>query len=435
MKITDFLNNEYILYANYDNYQSIANYIDGMKPTARKLFYTYYSLKQKGKAKVAQLAAKMAEAAQYLSGEVSAQGVLVTISKDFKGSNNIPLFQPDGHFGSRFSPNSAASARYIYVYENKDIKNIFKEEDEEILIKQDFEGYKIEPRFYVPILPMILINGSEGIGNGFAQKILPRNPIEIKKQILSYLNGRLNNFNIIPWYKNYKGEILKNENSIEIKAKMEFKENKRGFNYFVIEDIPFNYSLNKFLKKLEDGIEKGIIQEYIDNSDNDEFYFEIKTKLNKDEILNKLGLIQKVTENFTCMNEINEIQEFENENELIIAYINQRLNFYDLRIKSILLKLKKDIEFYSDRMLFIKSILDDELIINKRKKQEILEDCEKLKIKFAEEHLRMNLLSLSSEKLIELNSLIDGLKEQEEYYNSITSKDLYIKDLKELKIK
>ena len=368
----------------------------------------------------------------YLSGEVSAQGVLITIAKNFKGTNNIPLFIPDGHFGDRFNPGSAASPRYIYVQGNDIIRKIFKSEDEPVLIIQDFEGSRIEYAFYMPILPMILINGSEGIGNGFAQKILPRDPVEIKNKIIEYLEGKTNNFEIKPYFKNFKGIIEKDGNSVEIKSKIELKETKRGFNYFVITDLSFNYTLNKFLKKLEEALEAGIINDYIDKSDNDEFYFEIKTKLNLDELVKKLNLNQKITENFTSINEINEVKEFKNEDELLKKFIDIRLHFYKRRINYQLDKLAKEIEFYADRVLFVKSVINDKLIINKRKKQDIIEDSKKLGIKFAEDHLRMNLLSMTQEKLDELEKTYQNLLKEEEYYKNITPKDLYLNELKDL---
>ena len=90
--------------------------------------------------------------------------------------------QKSGNFGTR-SVQEASAPRYIFANGSKEFFELFKYEDDNILESQKFEGNKIEPKFYVPTLPMILINGSEGVSSGFAQKILPRNPENIKKYL------------------------------------------------------------------------------------------------------------------------------------------------------------------------------------------------------------------------------------------------------------
>ena len=173
MKIEDFLNTKLVNYASYDNLRKIASCVDGLKNAARKVLYTVHDKKIKEKIKVLQLANKCAEYSDYLHGDLS--GVVVTLGQDFSGTNNLPLIEKSGSFGTR-SVNESAAPRYIFANGSKDFFKIFKYEDDDILIKQEFEGFQIEPKFYLPVLPMILINGSEGVSSGFAQKILGRNP-------------------------------------------------------------------------------------------------------------------------------------------------------------------------------------------------------------------------------------------------------------------
>jgi len=439
MLTSEFFNNEYINYANTDVYNSLACICDGFKPTQRKLFYTYRKFVKKGLIKNAQLVAKMSEKTNYLSGEASAEGVLVKLGQDFKGSNNIPLFNKKGNWGTRFgSGKDYAASRYIFTKENPIIDFIFRKEDDPILKYLYFEGQEIEPAFYIPIIPMILVNGAEGIGNGFAQKILPHNPIEIIDQIIEYLEGKRKEFNLIPYYKGFKGTITKNY----IEPEIDLIETKRGYNYFHIKDLPFNYTLQKFLVKLEQALENNIIQDYKDRSNND-FDFIIKTKLDKEQLIDKLGLRQKFTENFTVVTEtateINakEIAElvytFDNEDKLIKKFIEIRLDYYDKRVKYIIEQLEKELDFLKDKALFLAKVIKEELIIFKQKKDTIIKNAKKFGIKYTEEHLKNNLLSVSKEKIEELKSKIKEIQAKIKYYKELNITDLYLQELNELK--
>ena len=185
MQISDFFNKEFSSYASYDRYRSLGNFIDGLKPTARKLIANAISNKINDPMKLSSFVMKMCDLYEYLHGPTSAEDAAVGLAQNFTGANNINLLKPAGSFGTRTIP-EAAAARYIKTCKEKIIDKIFIPIDEHILIEQYFEGTKIEPRFYVPILPMILVNGNEGVGTGFAQKILPRDP----KEIISFLTKK-----------------------------------------------------------------------------------------------------------------------------------------------------------------------------------------------------------------------------------------------------
>ena len=181
IKITDFFQNDYVDQASYDNLRKVASLVDGQKNAARKILYTILEKNIKDEIKVSQLGSKVAEFAEYLHG--SMDGVTINLAQNFPGTNNIPLLAREGNFGTRFSQ-SASAPRYIFTHGTKEFFELFKKEDNQVLIKQYFEGQQIEPMFYVPNLPILLINGSEGVSSGFAQKILPRNP---KKNKAIYL--------------------------------------------------------------------------------------------------------------------------------------------------------------------------------------------------------------------------------------------------------
>ena len=211
-----FFNTSYVNYSSYDNIRKIASVIDGQKNAARKCLWFILNKNidsPKKEVKVSQLDSKTAEYTSYLHG--SMDGVIVNLGQDYTGTNNINLLSPEGNFGTRMIP-EASAPRYIYTYGTKDLFSLINQEDQPILEHQTFEGHQIEPKFLLPSLPVLLINGSEGISSGYAQKILPRDPEKIKEYILDYLRRPKNR----PEYnetcrtiEDYKGTITKDPES------------------------------------------------------------------------------------------------------------------------------------------------------------------------------------------------------------------------------
>lgn len=419
MKITDFFKNDYVDQASYDNLRKIASVVDGQKNAARKALYTVLEKNIKDKIKVQQLNSKAAEFAEYLHGDMSS--VIVNLAQDFTGTNNIPLLQKKGNFGTRFSP-EASAPRYIYCYGSKDFFELFKKEDNNILIHQNFEGEKIEPRFYVPSLPIILINGAEGISSGFAQIILPRNPQKVKQYILDYLNGNIRatkKNSLEPYYNGFSGNIIQGDNSRQwlIKGCVE----RLQFNKVLITEVPIGYSLKSYLKVLDSLEDKKIIQSYKDKSENDQFQFEVSihSKLLKEwdneTLLEKLKLIKTVSENYTVIDENNKIKIFENVKDLLDHYIKVKLEYLQKRKDFLIKQTKEEIVENMSKYLFIKNIVEDKLIINKRKKSDIEKDLESINNIIKKDDsfdylLNMSIHSLTKERMQKLESDIKNKK-------------------------
>ncbi|HBY65847.1 MAG TPA: hypothetical protein DEG42_05670, partial [Acholeplasmataceae bacterium] len=231
---------------------------------------------------------------QYLHGEQSLGGVICGLAQDFVGTNNITLMIPDGTFGSRLKPAPSAT-RYIFTYKAPVFNQIFNKDDIPLLTEQVFEGDVIEPRFFVPTLPLILINGSEGIGSGWSQKILPRDSKEVTKHIRNYLkNGKLPQ-RIAPYYKGFNGviEYEAEKNRWLIKGDFE-KVNRTTLR---ITELPIGYDLDKYVKVLTELEEKKVIRDFDDlsNPGNSKFEFIVKVTSefidrDKEIVLNDLKL-------------------------------------------------------------------------------------------------------------------------------------------------
>ena len=437
MQLSNFFNSDFVDYASYDNLRKIGSCIDGLKNASRKVIFTVLEKNIKEPIKVSQLANKVAEYAEYLHG--SLDGVVVNLGQDFAGTNNVPLLQKKGNFGTRFAQ-EASAPRYIFTYGSKNLFTLFKKEDLKILKEQMFEGERIEPVFYVPILPLILVNGSEGVSSGFAQKILPRNPKSIIKYLTNKIQGKRNNKDLLkPFFNDFKGTVEQGETSFQwlIKGKIE-RTNK---NQITISEIPVGYDLKTYIKVLKTLEDNKVILDWDDLSDK-EFKFIVKMnskdldKLSEDEILDKLKLVKKVTENLTCLNANNQIQEFQSAEEILDYYFKVKMEYLGKRKDYLVQELKTDLDILNAKITFIKAILDKSLVIEKQPKDKIVKNLEKIitvKVQDSYDYLlNMPLYSLTLEKIKALTETLKNSKLKLKETQEKTLENFWLEDLEEI---
>ncbi|XP_011191143.2 DNA topoisomerase 2 isoform X1 [Zeugodacus cucurbitae] len=204
---SDFVNLELVLFSNADNVRSIPCLVDGFKPGQRKVMFTCFKRNDKREVKVAQLSGSVAEMSAYHHGEMSLQATIVNLAQNYVGSNNINLLEPRGQFGTRLQGGKdCASARYIFTLMSPLTRLIFHPADDPLLTYEVDDGQKIEPQWYIPIIPMVLVNGADGIGTGWSTKIYNHNPRDIIQNIRRMLANE-EPLPMHPWYKNFKGTI------------------------------------------------------------------------------------------------------------------------------------------------------------------------------------------------------------------------------------
>ena len=213
----EFIDRGLIHFSIYDNERSIPNLMDGLKISLRKiLFAAFKKGGLKTEIKVAQFSGYVSEHAAYHHGEASLNAAIVGMAQNFVGSNNINLFEPNGQFGTRIKGGSdSASERYIFTQLNKLTRLLYRQEDDAVLSYIDDDGQMVEPVYYAPAIPMILVNGSKGIGTGFSTDVMPHNPL----QIIAYIRAMLREATtkggsgtgdrpvIEPYFKGFKGTI------------------------------------------------------------------------------------------------------------------------------------------------------------------------------------------------------------------------------------
>lgn len=448
--VDNFLNTRLVNYASYDNLRKIASCIDGLKNASRKVMYTVLEKNIKDNVKVLQLANKAAEFADYLHGDLS--GVCVTLGQDFCGTNNIPLLKKSGNFGTR-SIHESSAPRYIFAKGSDIFFKLFKKEDCDIVDEQYFEGYKIEPKFYVPVLPLLLINGSDGVSMGFAQKIMPRNPDSVKKYLKDRLNGKKAKPSLLdPYCNGFNGTIekdLNEDNKFYIKGSIrKIKDTE-----FLIEEIPYTYDLQEYIKVLDDLEESKFIQRYNDESDGENsLKFRVYVSRANQEacgikpsdkspdlsvLMGKLKLIKPITENYTCIDENLKILQAKTVFELFDHYYTIKLAYIQKRKENLLEKLKALNEINLSKKKFIELYIKGTIKINKVKKADIISVLEGVKgiIKVDNGYdylLRMPMYSLTLEKIQELDNDINTIDNKIMELHNSTVEQIWLQDLNNL---
>ena len=446
--ISTFFKDDVPAYGSYDNARKLCSYIDGQKISMRKILYTLLKKypNKKEKIKTETIANICAAFTNYLHGAANLGGVCDTMAQSFIGSNNYPLIEGNsGGFGTRINPTCAAN-RYTKIALSNIFEYLIKKEDEEINGKQFFEGNYIEPQFFVPIFPVIFLNGSHGLSTGFSQDIWPRNPNEIIEYIKKKLNGiERPRMDLLPWFKGHLGKVEYNQ---ELDRNESFGVIvKNNMTSYTITELPIGIEYQKYIEYLDKLCENGTIQDYNDLCDpkTDTILFKIKTSRdftkkheNERKLYDVFHLIKSLPETLCCIDENNRVREFKSITEILDAFIDLRLKYYDLRKEYILKTLSDNMMKMNSKYIFVKAIVDKKIVIANKKKDEIIEQIKATKglIEIDGSYsylLNMPIYNLSKEMLEALRNDINDAKTEYDKINGTTIQDMWLNDLKELK--
>jgi DNA topoisomerase-2 len=439
--ISEFLSNEYKEFSLYTiENRAIPSIIDGFKPTQRKIIHIANNIWKTGNEKhmkVFQLSGLVAAGTFYHHGDSSLQNSIINMAQSFK--NNLPLLEEDGQFGSLRSPEPGA-ARYIGTRLSKNFRLLYK--DFELLDYKEEEGEKIEPHFFLPIVPTVLINGSSGIAVGFSSNILNRDPFDIISACENILKEKKIT-TIKPSVPGFTGTFIQDKENHK-KWTIRGKFTIQNTTTIKITELPPSMTYEKYEKILDDLVDRKIIVSYDDNCKDNvdytiKFTRENLTKLDEDKIYKLLKLEENQTEIFTCLDENGKLKIFDNTKDMIVYFTQFRLNYYQKRKNYQLDKLRHDLKILSNRSKFIKAIIEGKLKINNLPKSKIILSIEKLgldKIDGTFDYLlRMPIWSLTKEVYDKLKEDHLTKNEEIEKLSKIDPKDMYLSDLSELKKK
>ena len=433
--IKTLINKELVLFSIADNVRSIPNFIDGMKPSQRKVIFACVKKNLTTEIKVSQLSGYVSEVSSYHHGEASLQDTIINLAQNFVGSNNVNLLEPIGQFGSRlFGGKDSASPRYIFTNLSKNFKDLFNSEDFNLLDYLDDDGFSIEPRYYVPTLPVILINGAKGIGTGFSTDIPCFNPEDIKNRLLKLTeNEDCEIEELTPWYKGFTGKIIKVENNKWTShGTYEVKGNKITITELPIGTWTEDYKL--FLDKLETD---EVIYSYKNNSTDTTIHFELSLSLeniiewtNNREIEKKLKLISHISgKNMYVFDEHDKIIKMESAEEIIYRFWRIRNEYYIKRQKYLVNKIKHELDILISKITFINDVINENIKVFRQKLDFInsqLETKKYSKIENSYKYLTdMKIHSFSEDTISILTEKMNTLTHEYTTISNMTLKDFW----------
>jgi DNA topoisomerase-2 len=434
LKVKKFFDTQFKQYARYDNDRSIANAIDGQKITMRKVLYTC-SNRSNSEIKVSALASLVAYETDYHHGDIGIGGVIVNLAQDFPGSNNVNFLAPLGQFGSRLGPENS-SYRYIYTELMPSFRSIFKKEDELILEHNYSDDLKIEPKFYLPILPVVLINGSQGIGTGFASKVLQYNPDDLRKDILAVLNGKKRK-KLVPWFKGFTGTVEEGDKPGQwiISGKLEVLNTTT----IKITELPIGTFPDDMKKVFLDLKEKQLIKDFDDNSDDLGYNMSIScprttTALDIEELYKMFNLVSRESENLTLWTHNDTLRKFSSASEIVDYFASYRIDKYEVRRLALIKEVEEEILDIDERIRFIQYYLGNTRLFKDTSKKELLELLLSENFNSPERLLAMQIWSLTKDKIEEMKKLLERKITYLETLQNDTAQNMFITELEDLKL-
>nr|POF15379.1 dna topoisomerase 2 [Quercus suber] len=384
----DFINKELILFSMVDNMRSIPSVIDGFKPGQRKVLYTCFRRNLKKDVKVVELAGSVSGLTAYAYGEASLQQTIVALAHNFVGSNNINCLEPSGNFGSRLQGGSdAASARYIYTRLSPFARRIFHQSDEALLTYNTDDGRTIEPETYIPIVPMILINGADGIGTGWSTYIPTYNPVDVIENLKRRMQGDSIDAMepMTPWFRGWTGEI---ERTRDDQFKTSGSVRVISDNEVEITELPVRVWTQDFKDRLEEVIKAekvpSFIKDYTEYNTPSRVHFVIKLEDkgladNMAKLMDLLKLSKTfATSNLVAFDAQGRIHKYQSPLEIMDAFYHVRLQMYQKRKQHMLNELQRELEKFTNQARFVKFIIDGKLVVSKKKKSVLVNELQKL---------------------------------------------------------
>lgn len=438
----EFVHRDLIHFSYYNVERAIPSVMDGLKTSQRKILYAAFKRKLTSEIKVAQFSGYVAEHTSYHHGEQSLQDAIVGMAQDFVGSNNINLFAPCGQFGTRLEGGKdSASPRYIFTHLTVEAQKLFPSEDFPVLNYRDDDGMTVEPHWYAPILPMVLINGATGIGTGFSTEIPQYNPAILADIIQGWLDSKddsmIADAKIVPWYRGFTGTITPDgKGDFICKADWSYDKSKK---IVKIRDLPIGVWSSEFkalLCKLE---EEKKIKDFADTSNDASVSFDIM--LFEDMDATSLEKMLKLTDkikvsNMHCFDSHGNIKKYNNPNEIVIEFAKQRLALYQTRKDYLLKDLNSQLPYHEEVVRFIKMQTQDTPTPDLRRKSrsecdKLLESSEFRRIDSSFDFLmKLPIYSFTSETIAKHENDLKKLKEQIQTIGKLTSSEMWTCDLR-----
>lgn len=437
---SEFMDTKLRLYSAHSNVRGIPFIGDGFKQAHRK---AVWGMMKRGENAdfdtVERIAAASASSTDYHHGVGSLEGTIVGLGQDYAGSNNLPLFQKKGQFGDRLNKLPSAS-RYIKAKLSPLFRQLFRKEDDLIFDHVMSNGMQVEPKFFTPILPMVLVNGAEGMGTGHSTFIMSYNPEDLKAAILKLLDGKtLKPNSLTPWWRGFNGNVSRDPvtGQIVIEGTYAIKDGRTPT--ITISELPIGAQSDSYeahLQKLED---KGIIQDYDNLSDKKGFEFVVRiprvaTMLSDEEVKKTFKLISRESENLTVWNGDGVLTRYETVEDLLSDWTVWRVERYEDRRLALIKKVEDDITWAGLKIRFIRFYLANHKFFRDTPNKELIARLIDEGFDRHDELLAMPMRNLTHDKIKELEKDVEDLKATLAGLKADDAISMFKRELKELKL-
>jgi DNA gyrase/topoisomerase IV subunit A len=428
--ISHVAKNEWLSFAMYTvESRAIPNMIDGLKPVQR--FYLYSSiLNSKRDFKKVSAVAGIISDYGYNHGEASAAGAGQLMAATW--NNNVCLVEGRGSFGTRLVQDAGA-ARYVYTRLHDNFDKYISDVD---LAPAHEDPEHEPPSFYLPVIPLVLANGTKGIATGFATNILPRAVNDLSASVREYLLSGNITKRLPVSFPDFIGRV--DYDSVEGRHIVYGKYHKKTKTQMMITEVPYGFDRESYVKILDKLEDEGDIVSYEDQCDKDGFNFEIKLKQNTSanwndtKIISKFKLSKPLTENLTVIDQDGKLREYDDERQLIKDFVDYRLGVLQQRIEKRKEEANEAVRWLNVKMEFIQSVLDDKIVFKNRKKKDvgnqILENTTALDNDI-DRLLRTNIMGLTDEMVRELTKEIRSAQAELKFWTKTTPQLQFESDL------
>lgn len=433
--ISSVAKNEWLSFAKYTvEARAIPNMIDGMKPVQR--FYLYSSiLNSKRDFKKVSAVSGIISDYGYNHGEGSAAGSGQLMAATW--NNNICLIEGRGSFGTRLVQ-EAGAPRYVYTRLHDNFTKYIKDVD---LAPKHEDPEHEPPAFYLPVIPLVLVNGTKGIATGFATNILPHDPESVKNACIEYITtGDIQNHIDIK-FPEFSGTVVQSKEEPSKYTVLGVYE-KRSKTQLTITEVPYGFDRESYVKVLDDLEDNGDIVSYEDLCDKSGFKFEVKLKQNTSanwndtKILSKFKLSKPMSQNLTVIDYDGKLREYEDARGIVKDFCDYRMGVLKQRINKQISSNTIEANWLELKLEFVQAVLDDKIEFKNKTRKQVIAQIKAAGMIVSEDEgnrlLRMNIMSLTKEMVAELEKEIKESRKQLKFWQQTSPKKQFVSDIEEI---
>jgi DNA topoisomerase-2 len=425
---TDFIHKDLIHFSNYNLERALPSVMDGLKVSQRKILYAAFKRDLKQEIRVAQFAGYVSEHTGYHHGEQSLNDAIVGMAQDFLGANNIPWLVPQGQFGTRIQGGKdSASPRYIHTFLQPSVRKLVPEQDFAVLTYRDDDGTPVEPEWYAPVLPMLLVNGARGIGTGYSTYVPPCNPAQLKNMLVDWLRGNKTALDspIPPYFKGFKGTVNQDGSLTGV-----YRKEKEEF---VVTELPPGTWTQDYREWLEKELAEGRIKDFVDTSTDVDINIRIKG-------IEEKNLVKSLTDKVKCtnmhaFNSKGTVTKYESPNDILREYGHVRLGLYETRRVKQIADLQAELPYHEDVMRFIEDQIADEPTLDFRRKAKAVCESELVAAKYrkvSESYdyiFRLPVSAFTSEQVVKQKKTLENLYAEIRRLEQLNAADMWLSEL------